>query len=119
VQEARESAETQMQLMRETHEMAGRHAQQEAHWREMEVEKTVRQEMEERQVKLISGETERARRQRLVQRVLERKRSMRVSFPFGTGGESPLSSRASTPPTPKAFDYHSERENEANVELAK
>jgi len=37
--------------------MAGRHAQQEAQWREMEVEKTVREEVEERHVKLISGET--------------------------------------------------------------
>jgi len=95
VQEARQSAERQMELMREMHEMAGRHAQQKAQWREMEVEKTVRQEMEERQVKLISGETERARRQRLVQRERERKRSTRESFPLGTGGESPLSSRAS------------------------
>jgi len=66
----------------------------------------VRQEMEERQVKLISGETERARRQRLVQRELERKRSSWDSFPLGTGGESPLSSRASTPSTPKALQYH-------------
>ena len=110
VQEARQSAERQMELMREMHEMAGRHAQQRAQWREMEMEQTVRQEMEERQVKLISGETERARRQRLVQRELERKRSTRVSFPLGTGGESPLSSRASTASTPKAFEYHSEPE---------
>ena len=64
VQEARQAAERQMELMREMHEMAGRHTQQEAQWREKELEKTVRQEMEERQVKLISGETERARRQR-------------------------------------------------------
>jgi len=119
VQEARQSAEREMELMREMHEMAGRHAQQTAQWREMEVEKTVRQAMEERQVKLVSGDTERARRQRLVQRELERKRSTRVSFPLGTGGESPLSSRASTPTTPKAFGYHSERENDANVYLAK
>jgi len=119
VQEARQSAEGQMELMREMHEMAGRHAQQEAQCREKELEKTVRQEMEERQVKLISGETERARRQRLVQRELERKRSTRVSFPLGTGGKSPLSSRASNPSTPKAFEYHSERENDANVNPAK
>jgi len=119
VQEARQSAERQMELMREMHEMAGRYAQQKAQWREMEVEKTVRQEMEERRVKLISDETEHARRQRLVQRELERKRSTRVSFPLGTGGESPLSSRASTPSTPKAFEYHSERENDANVNPAK
>jgi len=119
VQEARQSAERQMQLMREMHEMAGRHAQQVAQWRERELEKTVRQEMEERQVKLISGETERARRQRSVQRELERKRSTRVSFPLGTGGESPLSSRVSTPSTSKAFEYHSERENDANVNPAK
>jgi len=118
VQEARQSAERQMELMREMHEMAGRHAQQKAQWREMEVEKTVRQEMEERQVKLISSETERARRQRLVQRELERKRSTRVSFPLGTGGKSPLSSRASTPSTPKAFEYHSERENDAKTCVA-
>ena len=32
----------------------------------------------------------RLRRQRLVQRELERKRSTRVSFSLGTGGESPL-----------------------------
>jgi len=119
VQEARQSAEKQMELMREMHEMAGRHAQQEAQWREKELEKTVRQEMEERQVKLISGETERARRQRLVQRELERKRSTRVSFPLGTGGDSPLSSRASTASTPKAFEYHSECANDANVKPAK
>jgi len=119
VQESRQSAERQMDLMRGMHEMAGRHAQQEAQWREMEVEKTVRQEMEERQVKLISGETERARRQRLVQRELERKRSTRVSFPLRTGEESPLSSRASTPSTRKAFQYHSETENGANVKPAK
>jgi len=102
VQEARQSAERQTELMRQMHEMAGRHAQQKAQWREMEVEKTVRQKMEKRQVNLISGETERARRQRLVQRELERKRSTRVSFPLGTGGESPLSSPVSTPSTPKA-----------------
>jgi len=41
-----------MELMREMHEMAGRHAQQEAQWRERELERTVRQEMEERQVKI-------------------------------------------------------------------
>ena len=105
VQEARQSAERQMELMREMHEMAGRHAQQRAQWREMEVEQTVRQEMEERQVKLISGDTERVRRQRSVQRELERKRSARVSFPLGTGGESPLSSRASTPSIPKTFPF--------------
>jgi len=35
-----------------------------------------------------------------------------------TGGESPLSSRASTPSTPKAFEYHSEPENGANVNPA-
>jgi len=81
------------------------------------VENTVRQEMEERQVKVVSGETE--RRQRLVQRELERKRSTRVSFPLQTGGESPLLSRASTPSTPKAFEYHSECENDANVKPAK
>ena len=82
VQEARQSAERQMELMREMHDMAGRHAQQKAQWREMEVEKTVRQEMEERQVNLISGETERARRQRLVQRELERSGQRGLVFPF-------------------------------------
>jgi len=119
VHEARQSAENQMELMREMQEMAGRHAQQKEQRREMEVEKTVRLGMEEHQVNLISGETERARHQRLVQRELERKRSTRVSFPLGTGGESILSSRASTPSTPKAFEYHSERENDANVNPAK
>jgi len=63
VKEARQSAERQMELMREMHEMPG--------------------------------------------------------IPLGTGGESPLSSRASTPSTPKAFEYHSEPENGANVNAAK
>ena len=54
-----------------------------------------------------TGRLERARRQRIVQREMERPRTgmaTRVSFPPGIGAESSLSSRASTPATPQPFD---------------
>jgi len=73
--EARESADKQMRLLQEMHEMAAR-------CRELETEKSVRREVEEHQVSLAwinSGRAERGRQRSLVKRELERQRPSSVA----------------------------------------
>jgi len=110
--EARESADKQMRLLQEMHEMAAR-------CRELETEKSIRREVEENQVSLAwinSGRAERGRQRSVVQRELERQMpssAARVGF-----AESPPSTRASTPSPPQAFMYDSERDNDAAIAVS-
>ena len=103
--EARDSADKQMRLLREMHEMAARCC-------ELKTEKSVRREVEEHPANLAwvnSGRAERGCQRSVVQRELERQRSgltARVGF-----AESPLSSRASTPSPAQEFVYCSERDS--------
>ena len=96
VQDAHQSADKQIKLMREMQHM-------EAQWRkrELEIEKRMQKEREDHQAQL--AELVRAHRENAVQKELQQKPSMRVSFPQRV--ESPLSSRASTPSPPHAFVY--------------
>jgi len=107
--ETRESADKQMHLLREMHEIAAR-------CRELETEKSVRREVEKHQTNLAwvnSGRAEHERQRSVVQRELESQRPgsvARVGF-----AESPPSTRASTPSLPQAFVCDSERDNYAAV----
>ena len=106
---ARESADKQMRLLQEMHEMAAR-------CRELQTKKSVRREVGEHQVSLAwinSGRAERGRQRSVVPRELERQRPgsvARVGF-----AESPPSTLASTPSPTQAFVYDSERDNDAAI----
>ena len=96
VQEAHQSADKQIKLMREIQ-------QTEAHWRKrkLETEKRIQKEREDHQAQL--AELIRVHRESAVQKELQQKPSMRVSFPQCV--ESLPPSRASTPSPPHAFVY--------------